>query len=318
MAKTESRMKYLECYAGLKKALLLNKAKIDFDSIRIQKYSFDSLSNDLLPGKTRYHCRSHHIDFEDPDTYYNHIGYLQENVHIKDVRVEENRRFPYYFIRSREGKPARKLTFLFHGFNEKSWNKYLPWARAICDRTNSAVVLFPIAFHMHRAPLLWSDKRITFQLSAKRKERFHHIIESTLSNVAISMRLHAMPQRFIWSGLQTYYDVIQFIEDGKQGRHELVDREFKFDIFAYSIGGLLAQILKLANHKGYFGEAKICLFCSGVVFTRLSPVSRFMLDSEASVALYSYLVEHFDSFLKKDTLLHHYMEGDHFEGKVFH
>ena len=48
-----------------------------------------------------------------------------------------------------------------------------------------------------------------FKLSEQRKARFPHIVDSSLSNVAISMRLHSMPQRFIWSGLQSYYDVIQ-------------------------------------------------------------------------------------------------------------
>jgi len=50
-----------------------------------------------------------------------------------------------------------------------------------------------------------------FEMSLKRREKYPNIIHSTLSNVAISMRLHSMPQRFIWSGLQTYYDTIQFI-----------------------------------------------------------------------------------------------------------
>ncbi|MDP4282770.1 MAG: DUF6051 family protein, partial [Bacteroidota bacterium] len=127
-----------------------------------------------------------------------------------------------------------------------------------------------------------------------------------------------MPQRFIWSGLQTYYDFIQFLEQCKSGKHEMIDPDFKFNIFAYSIGGLLAEILKLTNYKGYFDDVKICLFCSGAVFNRLSPVSKFILDSEANVALYSYLVEHLDSFLKHDRNLHHYIEEDHMEGKVFH
>jgi len=171
---------------------------------------------------------------------------------------------------------------------------------------------------MKRAPLNWSEKRSMFELSEKRKKRFPNIIDSTLSNVAISMRLHAMPQRFIWSGLQTYYDVIKFIEECKDGKNEFIDKDFSFDIFAYSIGGFLALILKLSNYKDYLKDSKVCLFCSGAVFNRLSPVSRMILDSETNVALYSYLVEHFDNFLKKDALLHHYMDEDHFEGKVFH
>jgi flagellar biosynthesis chaperone FliJ len=126
-----------------------------------------------------------------------------------------------------------------------------------------------------------------------------------------------MPQRFIWSGLQTYYDIIQFIESCKQGQHPAIHREFSFNVFAYSIGGFLAQILKLTNYNRYFEDTKVCLFCSGTTFNRLSPVSKFILDSEANVALYSYLVEHFEKMLEKDRLLNHYIREDHEEGKVF-
>ena len=131
------------------------------------------------------------------------------------------------------------------------------------------------------------------------------------------MRLHAMPQRFIWSGLQTYYDVIQLISDIKQDNNPHIHPDFQFDIFAYSIGGFLAQILKLSNYNNYFNNSKVCLFCSGATFNRLSPVSKFILDSEANVALYSYLVEHFDKMLERDNVLNHYIREDHPEGEIF-
>jgi hypothetical protein len=171
---------------------------------------------------------------------------------------------------------------------------------------------------MQRAPKHWSNKREMYRLSEERKIRFPNIMNSTLSNVAISMRLQSMPQRFIWSGLQTYYDIIQFIEDCKKDQHPVIHKDFDFNIFAYSIGGFLAQILKLTNYNGYFNKTRVCLLCGGAVFNRLSPVSRFILDSEANVALYSFLVEHFDRMLEKDGLLKHYIKGDHPEGRVFY
>jgi hypothetical protein len=171
---------------------------------------------------------------------------------------------------------------------------------------------------MQRAPKYWSSKREMYQLSEERRKRFPNIVNSTLSNVAISMRLHSMPQRFIWSGLQTYYDVIQLIKEFKRTNNPHISSDFEFDIFAYSIGGFLAQILKLTNYNNYFDNAKVCLFCSGATFNRLSPVSKFILDSEANVALYSFLVEHFDKILQKDNLLSHYIEEGHAEGKIFH
>jgi hypothetical protein len=302
---------------GLKETLLSERWGSVFDTIDIQRFKFYSQSHNILPGVRDYHCKYHNIDFLDHDSYYNDIGTIRQNVHIRDIFVEENKAFDYYILKPGNVKKAKKVTFLFHGFNEKNWDKYLPWAKAICDNTQSAVVLFPIAFHMQRAPLYWSDKRNMFELSERRKSKYPNIVDSSLSNVAISMRLHSMPQRFIWSGLQTYYDVIQLIEECKGGAHELIDKDFSFNIFAYSIGALLAEILKFSNPKNYFDETKLCLFCGGPVFNRLSPVSKYILDSEANVALYSFLIEHFDSYLRKDRLLRHYIDEDHFEGKVF-
>ena len=123
-----------------------------------------------------------------------------------------------------------------------------------------------------------------------------------MSNVAISMRLHSMPQRFVWSGLQTYYDVIQLITECREGRHPYIEKDFEFDIFAYSIGGFLSMILKLTDHRNYFSDSKVCMFCGGATFNRFSPVSKFILDSEANVALYSFLVEHVDRIMQKDRI----------------
>lgn len=284
----------------------------------LKEYKFESLSYKILPGVSEYHCKIHNLKLKCNFPFYTEIGTIKDNVHIKDIFVEENRFFKYHIIQPSGTKTIRKAVFLFHGFNEKDWNKYLPWANSICENTGSSVILFPIAFHMQRAPKYWSSKREMYNLSEKRKNRYPNIVHSTLSNVAISMRLHSMPQRFIWSGLQTYYDVIQFIEECREGNHASINKDFKFDIFAYSIGGFLAQILKLTNYNNYFSNSKVCLFCSGATFNRLSPVSKFILDSEANVALYSFLIEHFDKILQKDQLLNHYIQETHLEGKVFY
>ena len=309
-------MSYIDRCQNLK--LAFDSGATNIDNMEFLEYQFHSLAHDILPGKTNYYCESHKLDLIENMLSDNEIGEIQNDVHIEDVIVEENQNFTYKILKPKGNDSVKKVTFILHGFNEKTWDKYLPWGQAICEKTQSAVVFFPIAFHMQRAPKHWSDKKAMFELSKKRKDQFPNIIGSSLSNVAISMRLHSKPQRFIWSGLQSYYDIIQFIEECKSGKHELIDKNFSFDIFAYSIGGFLAEILKLTNYKNYFNETKLCLFCSGAVFNRLSPVSKFILDSEVNVALYSYLVEHFNSFLKKDNLLHHYIEEDHLEGKVLH
>lgn len=311
-------MEYTNSYVALRDAFLATKSKNEFDDNEIHLLDFHSNTYNLLHGSENHHCKTHNLHFKESLFFKNDVGTIEDDVHIKDVFVAENKVFNYHIIKPIGNTPAKKVTFLFHGFNEKNWDKYLPWGKAIADRTQSAVVFFPLAFHMQRAPLHWSEKRKMFELSEQRKKKFPNIINSSLSNVAISMRLHAMPQRFIWSGVQTYFDVIQFIEDCKNGKHELIDKDFTFNMFAYSIGGLLAEILKLSNHNNYFKDTKVALFCSGAVFNRITPVSKFIIDSEAIVALYSYLVEHFDSFLKKDEMLRHFITENHFEGKVFH
>ena len=284
----------------------------------LKEFNFESLSYNTLPGVSDYNCVAHDLELHCKNPFYTEVGTIKDNVHIKDIGVEENRFFKYHIIKPISVSATNKVVFLFHGFNEKSWEKYLPWAKLICEGTGSSVILFPIAFHMQRAPKYWSSKREMYKLSELRKLRYPNIVNSTLSNVAISMRLHSMPQRFIWSGLQTYYDVIQLIDDCKKGNHDYISKDFEFDIFAYSIGGFLAQILKLTNYNNYFSNTKVCLFCSGATFNRISPVSKFILDSETNVALYSFFVEHFDKILLKDNLLNHYIKNGHLEGEIFY
>lgn len=288
------------------------------DDLEIIKSKFYSSFYRILPGNKNYICEEHNAEFHVNNSFFNDIGSAEDVVHFKDVNVRENRAFEYYMLKPKNIERVKKVIFLFHGFNEKHWDKYLPWGKSLCRNTKSLIVFFPIAFHMQRAPLSWSEKRKMFRLSEERKLRYPYIVNSSLSNVAISIRLHTMPQRFIWSGLQTYYDVIQFIEECKNGKYDFIDKNFTFDIFAYSIGGLLAEILKLSNYKNIFNKTKVGMFCSGAVFNRLSPVSKYILDSEANVALYSYLVEHFDNVLHKDIHLRHYIQENHFEGKVFY
>lgn len=310
-------MNYSQSYLALEKLFTSSETIKEFDTIEMHDLFFKSMSCAILPGIEEYRCELHNVTMKEEFLFYTEVGTINNDVNIKDIYVKENQSFKYQIIKPKGIGKVKKATFLFHGFNEKDWSKYLPWAKSICDGTGSAVILFPIAFHMQRAPKQWSEKREMYRLSEVRKQRFPNIIHSTLSNVAISMRLHAMPQRFIWSGLQTYYDVIQMIADIKNGNNEHIDKNFDFDIFAYSIGGLLAQILKLTNYNNYFENSKVCLFCSGATFNRLSPVSKFILDSESNVALYSYLVEHFDKMLERDNVLEHYIREGHQEGKVF-
>lgn len=308
-------MKYIDLHNHLRKIINYESKEIIVDDkVVVQNFNFESGYRFLLPGGAGNQDPYEYCSAADPD-YEPDI--IQAMLNKSDAEIMENIKFRYHIFRPAGEAKVKEIILLFHGFNEKYWSKYLTWAKKLVDDTGKAVVLFPIAFHMNRAPLSWSDSRQMFSISQQRKERHPDVLCSTLSNVAISTRLHNKPQRFIWSGLQTYYDVIDFVENIKAGLHPAIDKDATIDFFSYSIGSLLAQILMMTNKNGYFSQSKFCMFCGGAVFNRLSPVSKFILDSEVNVSLYSYVVEHLESHMKRDELLRHYLGEAHPEGVNF-
>ncbi|MDR2455049.1 MAG: DUF6051 family protein, partial [Deltaproteobacteria bacterium] len=130
-----------------------------------------------------------------------------------DDEIAENALFRYHVMRLKKSPKAEAAIILLHGFNERHWDKYLPMAESLVRATGRAVFLFPIAFHMNRSPSLWHNSRLMGKVSHYRKKSFPDVIQSTLSNAAISVRLHADPSRFFWSGLQSYEDVVSLAAD---------------------------------------------------------------------------------------------------------
>jgi len=293
-------MKYIETYKLLKNEINYSESQITIsDIVEVRNFTFTSNNVHFLPNKTDDILLDHNLKSE--------TGIIHELLDIHDTDVKENISFRYHVFSPAGTKKAKKIVFMFHGFNEKYWHKYFPWAKYIADTTGKTVVLFPIAFHMNRAPQEWSNKRLMYDVSNRRKELFPNIIHSTMANAAISTRMHAKPQRFLWSGLQTYFDVIQLMDEFKSGQHPFIAPDAETDVFAYSIGAFLGEILMLTNHKNYFDKSKLVMFCGGPVFNRLSPVSKSILDSQANMAFYSYYVEHLESHLKSDEKLKHYL-----------
>lgn len=309
-------MEYIDLFKHLRDLENYEDQEIKIDEKSVLKnFNFESNYRSILPGG-----KENNDDFEyftnDP-THICEPDIIQEMLNKKDAEITENIYFKYHMLMPSGIKKSNEVIFMFHGFNEKHWNKYLPWAKYISDKTGKSVIFFPIAFHMNRAPAAWSDKREMYSISEKRKKRHPDIINSSLSNVAISTRIHNKPQRFIWSGLQSYYDVIDLIEYIKAGKHAAIEADASIDIVSYSIGSFLAQVLMMTNKNNYFSKSKLVSYCGGVVFNRLSPVSKFILDSEANVSLYSFVVEHLESHMKRDGVLRHYLSGILSEGTNF-
>lgn len=308
---------YRESFNQLTSALISGSQAATVGDVILFRVPFLSPATHILPGNSTYFCPEHQLRWERYYPCFNEMGADQKNVRINDSTVHENSSFDYLLMEPNRPGPLEKIVLILHGLNEKSWEKYLPWGRAICQRTGYGVLFFPIAFHMGRAPLQWSEKRAMYKLCQERKQKFPDIREASLSNVAISTRLHANPQRFIWSGLQTYYDVIHLIERCRAGDIPHILPAAEFHLLGYSIGAFLSQILKLANHKNYFSNSKVCLFCGGPVFAGMTPVSKFIIDSEADAALRHFLSGHFNGFIEKDPVLAHFTGQDHTEGMVF-
>src|SRR5690606_22548582 len=78
-------------------------------------------------------------------------NYIFKSLDESDENISENLSFRYPLLKKTTGEKAAACIFLFHGLNERSWEKYLPWALNLASQTGRAVILFPLAFHMNRA-----------------------------------------------------------------------------------------------------------------------------------------------------------------------
>lgn len=222
---------------------------------------------------------------------------------IADCEVSENASFTYPVMLPAGSEKARSAILLFHGLNEKSWDKYLPWARQLCVRTGKAVVLFPIAFHMNRAPAIWSNPREMSRAAAERQRRFGPIQSASFVNVALSTRLESHPERFILSGLETYDDVVALLEQVRSGNHPCIGARASIDLFGYSIGAFLAEVLMLADPHRYFKDSRAFLFCGGSTLGDMAPVSRYILDGKAGAMLSSFFGGRFEEELSRESPL---------------
>ncbi|MBU0489071.1 MAG: hypothetical protein KKA07_11635 [Bacteroidetes bacterium] len=314
-------MVYLELFNQLKAVFTQEPDQLDtgIDDVMISNFDFESLHYNILPGEDHYFHPETGEEFQCKYNFQSDVACPEtsEYLNLRDSKLVENRYFRYSVFHSKKQKTLSNAIVLFHGFNEKNWDKYLPWAFELHKKTNKAVILFPIAFHMNRAPEAWSHLRSMQKVRDERKIKYPQIISSSLANVSISVRLQTIPERYFWSGFQTYYDVVSLLDGIANGNHPLFDNNSQFDLFSYSIGGFFSEILLMANPKNYFGNSKLFIFCGGPVFNRLSPVSKFILDSESNVALYSFLIEHLESALKDDERLEWYLSTDHPEGRYF-
>ncbi|MFA5712753.1 MAG: DUF6051 family protein [Bacteroidales bacterium] len=212
--------------------------------------------------------------------------------------VECNINFNYKIVlpereEKSEPEPASKAIVLLHGLNERSWDKYLPWAEYLAKGLNRAVILFPLSMHMNRSPRLWSDPRAMQKLIEQEKSLGEDAKNLSFVNYALSKRLSADPFRFYLSGRESLYNIRQLAQEIESGSHPLFKRGCSLDIFAYSIGALLSQVLLLSDSSGLFSRSKLFLFCGGALFSEMDGSSKLIMSNSAFRKLNSYFTTKF-------------------------
>jgi hypothetical protein len=251
--------------------------------------------------KSIFTLENNKISIPDSDIKINNIVFqsdapLGEFSNKNDVLIAENRSFSYPVFTPRNAK-SDKVILLLHGLNERSWVKYLVWAYYLAQYTDSYVILFPISFHINRSPSSWKDPRAMIHFMKNRNSSLGEINMSSFVNIAISNRLTEDPMRFFNSGHQTASDIIKLLSSVRNGEHEIIPRTGNFNIFAYSIGAFLAEIILMGNPENLFSESKLFIFCGGSVFSNMQGSSKLIMDSLAFGRVYNYYLNDFEKTL---------------------
>ena len=252
--------------------------------------------------KSLFSSEENEIQIPDSEIKIFNIGFrsdLPKNEFMNDTDklISENRLFSYpVFAPVR--KESDRVIFLFHGLNERSWVKYLTWAYNLAELTDSYVILFPISFHINRSPSSWKDPRAMIPLLKDRNSALGEIYMSSFANIALSNRLTEDPLRFFKSGYQTVEDIIRLASDIRSGLHPLVPKTSNINIFAYSIGAFLAEIIMMGNPENLFSESKLFIFCGGSVFSNMKGASKLIMDKRAFDRVYNFYLNDFENTIE--------------------
>ncbi|WP_292009897.1 DUF6051 family protein [Chryseobacterium sp.] len=301
-------MEYYELHEVLKNHFNSRKDRKEIPDLNltIESFPFTSHVCNLLHGSGNLDCLKHNQHLETDEEAY--LAYNKPSVDIKDIDIECNKHFEYYILKRADVETAKGCILFFHGLNEKKWDKYLPWAYELAQRTGKAVILFPIAFHMDRADPIWSNRHEMMDIANFRRNKYPGNTNYSYVNAAISSRLEAHPQRIFWSGLQTYSDIIQIVKSIREHRIESIASDATLDLFGYSIGSFLSIIIKMADPESFFKDSKLFCFCGGMTIDRMFPISKYIMDAQSAIKMQSVFTELLSSDFKSDNRLKHYQD----------
>jgi hypothetical protein len=253
--------------------------------------TYNTLKNIFIPDKEE-------ILIPESDIKIYNVGFrsdfpVEGFLNATDKLIAENRSFSYPVFTP--GKTnSNKVILLLHGLNERSWIKYLVWAYWLAEYTDSYVILFPISFHINRSPASWKDPRAMIPVMKDRTSLNEEIKMSSFANIAISNRLTESPLRFFNSGYQTVTDITKLLLTVRNAQHPVIPGSENINIFAYSIGAFLAEIILMGNPDNLFTESKLFIFCGGSVFSNMQGSSKLIMDSKAFERVYRYYLYEFE------------------------
>ena len=307
-------MKYLNEYFTLKKLYNFKSEKINVDDCGISIYNIPFLSdiNNGFPDKS--YCSG---ISEYNKEFIRKISGIQncdcsESLKIFDIidsEVRQNNKFIYPVYKKNDGIKSDSVIVLLHGLNEKNWDKYHTWAKALYERTGKAVLMFPISFHINRVPPSWIHPRIMNNLSKERKALFPDIAETSFVNAAISTRLQFKPDTFFWSGLRTYFDLIKLFTRIKSGNHPCINNDASIDFFSYSIGAFVTEIMVMNNYNKWLSDTKAFLFCGGPTMSGMYATSKYIYDSETYKSMTNFYVHNFETEVSKNKAMSRYFNN---------
>lgn len=208
-------------------------------------------------------------------------GVVEGNLYYYELtqgEVSENTRFIYPIMVPKGHDKFSSGIIFFHGLNERSWDKYFVWAKYLAERTDRPVIMFPIAYHINRSPKKWSDPRSMIEVAASRSSEEQ---SATFANAALSTRLEKNPEKFLISGIQSYYDTIDLVTKIKLGNDPLFEKGAHVDIFSYSIGAFLSEVLLLNNSSDILRDSRLFMFCGGTTFDSMNGISKYIMDESA-------------------------------------
>jgi pimeloyl-ACP methyl ester carboxylesterase len=216
----------------------------------------------------------------------------------KEDEISENTAFDYYIAEpenpdySPSGK-SQSAILLFHGLNERNWDKYISWVEYLADKSGRVVIMFPLSMHMNRSPKEWANPRAMQRLISMEFSDKKDFSNLSFLNYALSSRIKSDPFRFYLSGRESILNVCQLMDEIRTDRHPVVHKDAKIDIFAYSIGGLLAQVLLKANPYDFFSKSKLFMFCAGSLFNEMNGDSKMIMDRDSFASLKKYYIGDF-------------------------